>query len=123
MSSVDLPEHNILGTDHRDNVGEHVAFHHFGHRRQVRKSGRTTGLTSGDITVLDATISVSYGTGRTATFENQIVTAPISEGGDSGSLVVAAGELKAVGLLFAGSQQSTIVNPIQEVLDCLDVSL
>lgn len=90
---------------------------------QVRKSGRTTGLTSGDITVLDATISVSYGTGRTATFENQIVTAPISEGGDSGSLVVAAGELKAVGLLFAGSQQSTIVNPIQEVLDCLDVSL
>ncbi len=90
---------------------------------QVRKSGRTTGLTSGDITVLDATISVSYGTGRTATFENQIVTAPISEGGDSGSLVVAAGELKAVGLLFAGSQQSTIVNPIQEVLDCLDVNL
>ena len=90
---------------------------------QVRKSGRTTGLTSGDITVLDATISVSYGTGRTATFENQIVTAPISEGGNSGSLVVAAGELKAVGLLFAGSQQSTIVNPIQEVLDCLDVSL
>lgn len=90
---------------------------------QVRKSGRTTGLTRGEITVLDATISVSYGTGRTATFENQIVTGPISQGGDSGSLVVAASELKAVGLLFAGSQQSTIINPIQDVLDCLDVSI
>jgi hypothetical protein len=90
---------------------------------QVRKSGRTTGLTSGEITVLDATISVSYATGREATFENQIVTGPISQGGDSGSLVVAASELKAVGLLFAGSQQSTIINPIQDVLDCLDVSL
>jgi hypothetical protein len=90
---------------------------------QVRKSGRTTGLTSGEITVLDATISVSYGTGREATFENQIVTGPISQGGDSGSLVVAASELKAVGLLFAGSQQSTIINPIQDVLDCLDVNL
>lgn len=90
---------------------------------QVRKSGRTTGLTSGEITVLDATISVNYGAGRTATFENQIITGPISQGGDSGSLVVAADELKAVGLLFAGSEQSTIVNPIQAVLDCLGVNL
>lgn len=90
---------------------------------RVRKSGRTTGLTSGEITVLDATISVNYGSGRTATFDNQIVTGPISQGGDSGSLVVAESELKAVGLLFAGSEQSTIVNPIQAVLDCLDVNI
>jgi hypothetical protein len=90
---------------------------------QVRKSGRTTGLTSGEITVLDATVSVSYGPGRTATFDNQIITGPMSQGGDSGSLVVAASELKAVGLLFAGSEQSTIINPIQVVLDCLDVQI
>jgi hypothetical protein len=89
----------------------------------VRKSGRTTGLTSGEITVLDATVSVSYGTGRTASFENQIVAGPMSQGGDSGSLVVDGSSLRAVGLLFAGSSQSTILNPIQAVLDCLGVEI
>jgi hypothetical protein len=89
----------------------------------VRKSGRTTGFTTGSVTVLDATVNVSYGTGRVAQFENQIITGPMSQGGDSGSLVVAANELKAVGLLFAGSDQSTILNPIQAVLDCLNVTI
>jgi hypothetical protein len=87
----------------------------------VRKSGRTTGFTTGTINVIDATISVSYGIGRTATFENQLVAGPMSQGGDSGSLVVAGDALKAVGLLFAGSDQSTIFNPIQAVLDCLNI--
>jgi hypothetical protein len=90
---------------------------------QVRKSGRTTGLTTGEISVVDATVSVSYGPERTATFENQIVAGPMSQGGDSGSLVASGSELKAVGLLFAGSEQSTIINPIQLVLDCLEVDL
>jgi hypothetical protein len=90
---------------------------------QVRKSGRTTGLTSGAITVLDATITVNYGPERTATFDNQIIAGPMSQGGDSGSLVLAADSLGAVGLLFAGSEQSTIINPIQAVLDCLGVDL
>jgi hypothetical protein len=89
----------------------------------VRKSGRTTGLTTGSINVIDATVSVSYGTGRTATFENQLVAGPMSQGGDSGSLVVDGNSLRAVGLLFAGSQQSTIFSPIQLVLDCLQVDL
>jgi hypothetical protein len=89
----------------------------------VRKSGRTTGLTTGEISVLDATVNVSYGTGRTAQFENQIVAGPMSQGGDSGSLVVAGDSLKAVGLLFAGSEQSTIFNPIQAVLDGLNVTI
>jgi len=89
----------------------------------VRKSGRTTAFTTGEITVLDATVSVNYGGGKIATFENQIVAGPMSQGGDSGSLVVAGDELKAVGLLFAGSDRSTIINPIQAVLDCLNVDL
>jgi hypothetical protein len=90
---------------------------------RVRKSGRTTGFTTGEISVIDATVNVSYGPGRTATFESQLVAGPMSQGGDSGSLVVAADYLKAVGLLFAGSNQSTIFNPIQAVLDCLQVDL
>jgi hypothetical protein len=89
----------------------------------VRKSGRTTGLTSGEITVMEATVTVSYGAGKDATFENQLIMGPMSQGGDSGSLIVAGGSLQAVGLLFAGSEQSTIANPIQAVLTCLDVTL
>lgn len=89
----------------------------------VRKSGRTTEFTTGEITVLAATVTVSYGPSRNAVFENQIVTGPMSQGGDSGSLVVHGDSLQAVGLLFAGSDQSTVINPIQAVLDCLEVTI
>lgn len=87
----------------------------------VRKSGRTTALTSGTVTVLDATISISYGYDRTATFEHQVVTTPMSTGGDSGSLVLDSATPNAVGLLFGGSEQASIFNPIQPVLDLLNV--
>jgi hypothetical protein len=89
----------------------------------IRKSGRTTGFTTGIITTIEATVSVNYGLGKTATFENQLIAGPMSEGGDSGSLIVAADSQQAVGLLFAGSTQTTIFNPIQAVLDCLDVEI
>src|SRR3990170_6537022 len=88
----------------------------------VRKSGRTTGLTTGQINVMDATVTVSYGD-KTASYERQLVSGPMSQPGDSGSLLVEAGGLRAVGLLFAGSEQATIFNPIREVLDCLEVDL
>jgi hypothetical protein len=91
--------------------------------QSVRKSGRSTGFTTGTITVLNATISVSYGTNRTATFEDQIVTSAMSAPGDSGSLLVDGGSLRAVGLLFAGSDQTTIHSPIQAVLNCLNVTI
>ena len=87
----------------------------------IRKSGRTTGFTTGTINTIDATVSVNYGPGQVATFENQLIAGPMSEGGDSGSLIVAADSQEAVGLLFAGSTQSTIFSPIQAVLDCLNV--
>lgn len=89
----------------------------------VRKSGRTTGFTTGAVTVLDTTVQVNYGSGRTARFENQIVTEPMSQGGDSGSLLVAGDTQEAVGLLFAGSDQTTIHSPIDIVLDHLEVDL
>ena len=89
----------------------------------LRKSGRTTGYTTGEVMVLDATVDVSYGTLKTARFEGQIIAGAMSEGGDSGSLVLSGDPPKAVGLLFAGSSQTTILNPIQTVLDMLDVTL
>jgi hypothetical protein len=89
----------------------------------VRKSGRTTGLTTGQVTVLDTTVTVDYGDAGGARFEGQIVTEAMSRPGDSGSLLVAGEASAAVGLLFAGSDQATLHNPIQAVLDCLRVSL
>lgn len=87
----------------------------------VRKSGRTTGLTTGSIVLLNATVNVAYGP-KTARFTGQIITTPMSQGGDSGSLVVDANSQNAVGLLFAGSPQATIFNPIDIVLSELNLS-
>jgi hypothetical protein len=89
----------------------------------VCKSGRTTAFTTGTIRVLEATISVNYGPEQAATFEGQMVSTPMSQGGDSGSLLVTHDTHQAVGLLFAGSSQATIFNPIQTVLDQLRVEI
>ena len=89
----------------------------------VRKSGRTTRFTTGQVNLINATVEINYGGDRKARFENQLVTGPMSQGGDSGSLVVAGDSLQVVGLLFAGSAQSTIFNPIQAVMDCLEIEI
>jgi hypothetical protein len=86
---------------------------------EVKKSGRTTGLTMGTIQLLDASVQVGYGGARTTLFTNQILTTNMSKGGDLGSLLVDGEGNKAVGLLFAGSDQVTIHNPIGIVKDAL----
>jgi len=86
---------------------------------EVKKSGRTTGLTTGTVQVLDASVTVGYGGGKNALFTNQILTTNMSQGGDSGSLLVDGEGNRAVGLLFAGSDQVTIHNPIGIVKDAL----
>jgi len=91
----------------------------------VQKCGRTTGHTYGEVTQLDATVQVSYGPGGIGFFNHQIVLTgedgePMSAGGDSGSLVLDL-EGNAVGLLFAGSKTVTIINPIDMVLEALDI--
>jgi hypothetical protein len=89
---------------------------------RVRKSGRSSGLTSGEISVVETTITVGYGE-STAQFGGQIVTTPMSRPGDSGSILVETGGPRAVGLLFAGSELATIYNPIDDVLRALAVEL
>ena len=95
---------------------------------RVQKYGRTTGLTKGRISAINATVDVNYGAVGTARFVNQIVisSGSFSAGGDSGSLVVGQrGEdsRKPVGLLFAGSALYTIANPIGPVLSRFGVSV
>src|SRR6266516_195864 len=93
---------------------------------EVKKSGRTTGLSHSSISGLNATIRVIYdnecagGTAFTKTFTGQIVITnhgkKFLNSGDSGSLMVedVATNPRAVGLLFAGSSTSAIANPINE---------
>lgn len=91
----------------------------------IRKSGRTTELTQGSVTLLNATINITYETqrgARTARFTGQVLSDPISQGGDSGSLVVDA-QNRAVGLLFAGSTVASVFTPIDTVLAALNITI
>lgn len=88
----------------------------------VRKSGRTTGLTTGTIQQIDVTVRVSFGAGRSATFVDQLLAGPMSQGGDSGSVVLDEGN-RVVGLLFAGSVNTTVMNRIQNVFQALQLTL
>ncbi len=88
----------------------------------VRKSGRTTGLTRGRVTHLDATVLIRYGAKREALFTDQILTTGMSEAGDSGALVVDKAR-KAIGLLFAGSEQISVLNRMSHVLSALGAEI
>jgi len=88
----------------------------------IKKSGRTTGLTTGEILQVDVTANVQYGAGKMALFTDQLMAGAMSQGGDSGSAVLDESN-RLVGLLFAGSDQSTIINRIQNVFSALGVSL
>lgn len=87
----------------------------------VQKSGRTTGHTTGRIIQIDVTVQVAYGS-HTATFSDQLMAGAMSAGGDSGSAVLDE-EGYVVGLLFAGSETTTLINPIQAVLEALQVQI
>jgi len=88
---------------------------------EVQKTGRTTGHTQDIITQIDATVSINYN-GPTALFTGQLVAGAMSQGGDSGSAVLDM-DRRVVGLLFAGSTTTTIINPIDEVLSALNVEV
>ncbi len=95
----------------------------------VGKSGRTTQMTAGRITTIGATVKVNVGNGQIVTFANQIAiqgltTRPFSAGGDSGSLIWTwDANRHPVGLLFAGGGGTTFANPIDSVLNALDIDL
>lgn len=96
----------------------------------VQKYGRTTELTHGKVTGINATINVGYD-GGTATFTGQIIIE--DDGafilpGDSGSLLVTddgSVNPNPVGLLFAGSADGTfaIANDIDAVLSRFGVTI
>lgn len=87
----------------------------------VKKSGRTTGVTTGEILQVDVTVDVQYGAGRVARFTDQLMAGAMSQGGDSGSAVLDE-QNRLTGLLFAGSDNSTIINRIEHVFVALGVT-
>ena len=89
---------------------------------KIKKSGRTTGLTSGTIEQVDVSARVSYGSNKIALFTDQLLAGAMSQGGDSGSAVL-NDKNQLVGLLFAGSETTTIINRIGNVFNALSVSL
>lgn len=95
----------------------------------VRKSGRTTGFTTGSIQTINATVTVGYNTCGTAKFVGQIIITPggFSAPGDSGSPILgsldASGRRRPVGLLFAGSSTATVANRISDVLGALHAQI
>src|SRR2546430_3536492 len=91
----------------------------------VQKYGRTTKLTHGQITGINATVTVCYEVFfgfciKSARFVDQLVIEPgtFSDGGDSGSLIVTDdGNKNPVALLFAGGSAQPIANRIDLVLN------
>jgi hypothetical protein len=96
----------------------------------VAKSGRTTGLTCASISALNLDVEVQYykncdetAAYLTKSYTNQIAIEgnQFNDAGDSGSLVVDAGNAEPVGLFFAGGLTNTgvsegIANPAPTVL-------
>jgi hypothetical protein len=87
----------------------------------VQKSGRTTGYTTGRIIQIDVSVQVTYGL-RKALFVDQLMAGAMSQPGDSGSAVLDM-DRRVVGLLFAGSDTTTLINPIQAVLEALKIEI
>jgi len=122
------PSATIFGDANSDHVFDDVATL-LG--LNVQKYGRTTKLTHGQITGINATVTVCYEVFfgfciKAARFVDQLVIEPgtFSGGGDSGSLIVTDdGNKNPVALLFAGSSTQTIANRIDLVLNQFGVTV
>lgn len=117
--SDDLVSDDILDIGKIVGIGEAVE------GMVVKKSGRTTEVTSGKVFDTKATIKV-YGypwEEEYAIFEDQIIVMPaIAKGGDSGSACLDENN-RLVGLLFAGSDEFTAFNKISNVMNLLDLEM
>lgn len=92
----------------------------------VRKVGRSSGLTTGKVVGINASVKINYASlgygNRTALFRQQLLTRTMCSYGDSGSLLLDT-DNAGVGLLFAGSSTHTIYNYMENVVDELSIEL
>lgn len=117
VNMLDNVDHNILGIGKYNQYATPVL------NMPVIKSGRTTGVTTGIIEQVEVSVNVQYGAGKVAIFTDQVMAGGMSAPGDSGSAILNENTKDLVGLLFAGSDTTTIINPIKFVIDALDFNL
>jgi hypothetical protein len=90
----------------------------------VRKSGRTTGVTTGEVIFTNISVIVDYDD-HTTRFVDQIAVAQddwsFAGPGDSGSAVDKNGEF--VGLVFAGAPNYVFINKAEHIIDGLDIAV
>ena len=123
-SNVPQPAPPVAGSGITTAVGKLLA-----------KSGRTTGLTCATVESIDLTGQVvgysegcATGTSFSVTYTMRSRSANMSNGqnfigdGDSGSFAVDAATAEPVALMFAGSENSAIGNPVADVLNALHTS-
>jgi Tol biopolymer transport system component len=89
---------------------------------QVRMLGRSSGLMSGKVTVVSVDVNIGMSDGVSYQFTNAIETTPMTAAGDGGALVV-DDQGYAVGIAAAQSERLSVLAPMQEILDSLDVQL
>jgi hypothetical protein len=90
----------------------------------VRKSGRTTGVTTGEVIHTNVSVVVWYGE-QPAYFVDQIVVTQENQSfaapGDSGSVVDKDGEF--VGLVFAGSEDCVVISKAEHIIEGLGIAV
>ena len=90
----------------------------------VRKSGRTSGVTTGEVIHPNVSVIVIYGSKSTYFVDQIVVTQEnwsFGAPGDSGSAVDKDGEF--VGLLFAGSADCAVICKAEHIIDGLNITL
>lgn len=93
---------------------------------QVKKSGRTTGITTGQITDVSADITVGGYPSGNRNFSDQLLieasSGLFSDHGDSGSIIL-NDKNQVIGLLFAGGGNLTMANKISDVINELNIDI
>lgn len=121
-AAIALPMNDSLVTEEILNIGKIAGLSEAVLRTPIKKMGRTTGVTTGIIQQIDATVKVNYGSNKTAIFSDQLIAGAMSQGGDSGSAILDSNN-NLIGLLFAGSNSTTIINRIRNVFNALELTL
>jgi hypothetical protein len=87
----------------------------------VVANGRTSGHMEGVVRDVNFSGTLDFPDRGSIGFDHQVVCSPYSQGGDSGSLIVAKDTGKIVGLHVAGSKDGSVFTPIKTVQSCLNI--
>ncbi|NFF61339.1 trypsin-like serine protease [Clostridium botulinum] len=91
--------------------------------QEVKKVGCTTGLTTGTVNTVNATVQIECsGVEKEAIFKEQIITTKMSTEGDSGAILLDKSN-KALGLVMSSTDTHSTSNAIAYVLRELKVHL